>query len=211
MRISPDHPRLRVIALCCWIVGGWCFTQAGILVGDISVLLNVSLILLSSFCFAVGIGFWLLGTDHRAGVVLDPKGLMLNLGQSAAFVSWDNIAEIASTQRRSSLLALGSTQQIGIRLHDIDSYLQSYEPRLPASHGFFAQLLRALRSQLARQDHVPSYKQLTRFRHRTGFDLIIPEAQLGGRAEAFVELIEIYRYNPRQRRELRFIHGGNVL
>jgi hypothetical protein len=163
--------------------------------------------MLSSFCFAVGIGFWLLGTDHRAGVVLDPKGIMLNLGQFAAFVSWDNIAEIAPTYQRSSLLSLGSSRQIGLRLYDIDSYLQSYEPRLPASRGFFAQLVRALRSQVARQDHVPSSKQLARFRHRTGFDLIIPEAQLGGRAEAFVELIEVYRYNPRQRRELRFIHS----
>src|SRR5262245_16540052 len=32
MRITPNHPRLRLVALGCWALSGWCIIQGGRLV-----------------------------------------------------------------------------------------------------------------------------------------------------------------------------------
>jgi|GEM_PF-1180988 len=202
MRIAPDHPRLRVVAVACLAVGGWLLLQPGLLASG--ALLSSALFVAAALVLAVGVSFWLLGTDRRAGVLFDSKGLSLNLGHSAAFVSWENIAAVGVSQRRASLLALGSRGQVGIRLHRPAEYLQSYEHRLPASRGLLAAALRLLHAVLAGggPGPTPTSATLARARRRTGYDILIPEALLGGQAAAFVGLVETYRASPAQRNVL---------
>lgn len=205
MRIAPNHPRLRVIALFCWAIGAWWMLQPGVFgVLRIPPILVASSIILASIILAVGVAFWLLGTDRRAGISFDSKGLMLNLGHSASFVAWENIAGIGVSQRYISLLALGSPGQIGMRLHDPAAYLQSYEVRLPASRGLLARAIRAI-ERLARRSGAPrepTLESIHDLRQRTGYDILIPEALLGGSARAFVTLLESYKVSPEQRRSL---------
>lgn len=177
--------------------------QPGALAGfGYTAVLAASGAILSVIAFALGVAFWLLGTDRRAGIIFDAKGLMLNLGHSAAFVSWENIDSVGLTQRRFNLLALGSSYQLGIRLHNPEEYLQSYEVRIPASQGLLAQLIRLLARSFSSttSQAPPSPASLDALRRQTGYDLLVPEAQLGGRAAAFVEMIEAYRKNPTRRR-----------
>ncbi len=153
---------------------------------------------------AVGAAFWLLATDRRAGVTFERKGLSLQLGHSSAFVSWENIAAVGVTGRRSSLLALGSREQIGIRLHNPEQYLQSYEARVPASPGLLARGVRLV-ERLTRGERggaAPGLDGVAGLRRRTGYDIVIPEAQLGVRATSFAALLEAYRVCPEQRRSL---------
>jgi hypothetical protein len=205
MRIAPNQHRLRMVALICWMLGIWWLLQPRILSveGLPPVLAAVGLIL-SALLFALSTTFWLLANDRRAGVSLDAKGLSLNLGHSAAFVAWENVAAFGVTRRRSSLFALGSNCQLGIRLHHPDQYLQSYETRLPAASGPLAYgvwlLERVLRGEHRAVE--PDLEQILALRRRTGYHIIIPETQLGGRAEAFASLLESYRANPGQRRLL---------
>lgn len=207
MRITPNHPRLRLIALLCWIVGSWWLTQI-ILLNALNPMpvLSVAILLSGAIFFAVGIAFWQLGLDQRAGIVLDRKGLMLNLGHSAAFVAWDNVAAVGVCHRRDSLLALGSRHQLGIRLQNPEAYIQSYEQRLPSASGPLAASLQTLYRTLQplRQldEGLPTIDHLRRTRARTGYDVVIPEAFLGGKAEAFINMIETYCYDPQQRQIL---------
>ncbi len=206
MRIAPNHPRLRIVAIICWVLGGWWVVQLALLNPFAHTpLLTVAVVLISVVLLAVGIAFWQLATDKRAGVVLDTKGLMLNLGHSAAFVAWENIADVGVSRHCSHLLTLGSNQQLGFKLRDPDAYIQSYEVRLPAAHGPLAHLLRLLDRllrPLQRDTKLPTAQQLARSRARTGYDVLVPEALLGGRAEAFVEMVQSYCFDPRRRQML---------
>jgi hypothetical protein len=205
MRIAPDHPRLRAVAIGCWIFGCWWAIQLGV-ASLYTHALSIAIAFLAIVLFALGVAFWLLGTDHRAGIVFDSKGLMLNLGHSAAFIAWDNIAAIGVSRHRASLLTLGSPHQLGLKLRNPQAYIQSYEERLPASTGLFARALRLLNRALRPFEHKPSaptLDTLSRLRDCTGYDVLVPEALLGGKAEAFVELVEVYRTDLRWNRAPR--------
>jgi hypothetical protein len=207
MRITPSHPRLRATAIACMICGAWVLLQSStIAVTGYSTLLTIAIDIAAILCLAVGVAFWLLGTDRRAGVVFDSKGLMLNLGHSAAFVSWQNIADIGVSHRRSSLLTLGSSAQIGILLNNPAEYIQSYETRLPASRGAIGSAIRLLGRATATARSAPQspdIAELEALRRRTGYDLLIPEALLGGHSASFVVLVDAYRQNPCRRRMLQ--------
>ena len=137
---------------------------------------------------------------QRAGIIFDSKGMLLNLGHSSAFISWDNIERVGVTTRRDSLLALGSARQVGIALRDAQAYIQSYEERLPATRGLFARGLRLIDSALRPWLHAsdaPIAARVATCHAQTGYHVLVPEALLGGTAEAFVELVETYRLQPR--------------
>jgi len=207
MRITPNQPRLRAVALGCWALSCWCMVYGGRLTADrtTATLLLISIELLALLGLAVGVAFWLLSSDQRAGITFDNKGLMLNLGHSSAFISWENIERVGVTAHRGNLLALGSLRQVGIALRDARPYLQSYEERLPAARGVLAQAVRLIDSVLRpyrRMHDMPIAAHLAACRAHTSYDVLIPEALLGATAKAFVELIEIYRLQPTQRRTL---------
>jgi len=204
MRISPDHPRLRLVALGCWAISGWCMLQSGRLVGAGAVfsIMVVGVLMLALLLLAVGVAFWQIGLDRRAGIVFDAKGLLLNLGHSAAFVAWENIERVGVSSYRASVLALGSRHQLGIRLRDTSAYVQSYEDRLPAAPGPLARGLRLIQSALRPFRPIvdgPIVGQLSQCRAETGYDVLVPEALLGGRATAFAELVDIYRLRSSER------------
>lgn len=206
MRITPNHPRLRIIALICWACASWWIIQSSLLASlDNAVLLFLLIVLAAVVILALGIVFWLLGTDSRAGVVFDTKGLMLNLGHSAAFVTWENIAAVGVCNHHASLLSLGSTRQLGIKLHRPEDYLQSYEVRLPASRGVMGAAVRWLQGLLRpmhREEALLTLEDVARTRARSGYDVLIPEALLGGKAVSFVEMVRAYRYNYQVRHTL---------
>jgi len=197
MRIYPDHHRLRAIALGCWVVAAWWVVQLRVVTADsVSPLLAVCVVLLSAVLLALGVAFWLLGRDRRAGIVFDSKGLLLNLGNSSSFVSWDNIERVGLSAKRSSWFALGSAQQLGIRLRRGEPYIQSCELRLPAADGPLAELIRGLSYLLALgrpTERPPTIADLVRVRASTGYDILVPETFLGGKAESFVHLVDAYR------------------
>jgi hypothetical protein len=204
MRISPDHPRLRLVALGCWAISGWCMLQGGRLAGagPVFSIMVVGVLLLALLLLAVGVAFWQIGLDKRAGIVLDAKGLLLNLGHSAAFVAWENIEQVGVSSYRASVLALGSRRQLGIRLRDTSAYVQSYEDRLPAAPGPLARGLRLIQSALRPFRPIadrPIVGHLSQCRAETGYDVLVPEALLGGRATAFAELVDIYRLRSSER------------
>jgi hypothetical protein len=204
MRITPNQPRLRAIALACWVLGGWCLIYSArlLLGGAFQIWLAVFVMLLALLALATGVSFWMLGGDRRAGIVFDAKGLLLNLGHSSAFVAWENIEHIGVTKHRASLFDVGSQKQIGIALCDVHAYVQSYEQRLPSGHGALAWALRALDKLLRpfrKPDDRPLVTRLASFRAATGYDVLIPEALLGGKAEAFALLVEGYRLQPAER------------
>lgn len=212
MRISPNHPRLRVVALACWATGGFCLVHGGFFSVNAPALLalTVSTQLLGFILFAIGIAFWLLSADQRAGVVFDQKGLLLNLGNSSSFVSWENIEHAGVSSHRSQLLAIGSRRQFGIALRDPARYVQSYEARLPAAHGLLARALRLIDSILRHfrtANDQPLINQLAQNRAQTGFDVLVPETLLGGRADTFAEIVEAYRSHggAQSRREQVFV------
>lgn len=167
-----------------------------------SAALVISMGLLGLLAFAVGVAFWQLGADKQAGIAIDSKGLLLNLGAYAAFVSWENIDRLGISTRRSNLLALGSRRQLGIALCDNQSFLQSYEKRLPATRGLMARALHLIESLLRPfrpQSDKPIKFQLAYNRAHTGYDVLIPETLLGGTAEEFIALAEAYRQHGDQR------------
>jgi hypothetical protein len=170
-----------------------------------AILLALSVELLALFALAIGVAFWLLSSDRQASITLDGKGLLLNLGHSSAFICWANIERVGVTARRDSLLTLGSSRQIGMALRDPQAYIQSYEERLPAAHGLLAQGIRMIDSVLRPWRHVsdaPITAQLAACHIQTGYHVLVPEALLGGTAEAFVELVDTYRLLPSARRSL---------
>jgi hypothetical protein len=207
MRITPNHPRLRATAIACMIFGAWALLKSSqIATAGYPAILAVAIDIAAILCLAIGITFWLLGTDRRAGVVFDSKGLMLNLGHSAAFVSWQNIASVGVSHKRSSLIALGSSAQIGILLKNPAEYIQSYETRIPASRGTLGCAVRLIQRATAMGRSAPStpgVADIAAQRRRSGYDLLIPELLLGGRSAAFVELVDAYRQNPHRRHMLQ--------
>jgi len=207
MRIAPNHPRLRLVALGCWVVSSWCIIQGSQLAGDHSAvsIMVVGVELLALLLLAVGVAFWQIGADKRAGIVFDAKGLLLNLGHSSAFIAWENIERVGVSSYRTRLLAIGSRRQLGIRLRDVGAYVQSYEERLPAAQGLLARGLRLVQSLLRpyqRPLDTPIITYLAHCRAETSYDVLVPEALLGGTAEAFVDLLDVYRLRSSERRTL---------
>ena len=206
MRITPNLPRLRLVALGCWAVSGWCIVQGGRLAGaDTAVLLMIAGVeLLGLLLLAVGVAFWQIGIDKRAGIVFDAKGLLLNLGHSSAFIAWENIERAGASSYRASVLSIGSRRQLGIRLRDVRAYAQSYEERLPASQGLLAHGLRLIQALLRPYECADAspVDRMARCRAETGYDVLVPEALLGGSAAAFVELLDVYRLRLAERRTL---------
>jgi hypothetical protein len=198
---------LRAVALAAWALGGWCVIYGArlLIAGEHLTTLLIFVELLALLLLAVGIAFWLLAGDRRAGIVFDAKGLLLNLGHSSAFIAWENIERVGETSHRSSLFDLGSRRQIGIALRDVGAYVQTYEQRLPAGRGALARAVRLLDRALRpfrRYSDRPLVAQMALFRARTGYDVLIPETLLGGRAEMFAELVDSYRLHPEDRRTL---------
>jgi len=207
MRIIPNQSRLRVIALGCWVVSSWCIVYGGSLFAGhtATMLLMLCIELLGLLGLAVGVAFWLLSTDQQAGITFDKKGLLLNLGHSSAFINWANIERVGVTARRDSLLTIGSARQIGIVLRNPQSYIQTYEDRLPATRGVLARGIRLLDTALRpwrRVSDAPIAARLATCHAQTGYHVLVPEALLGGSAVAFVELIDTYRLQPSERRML---------
>jgi hypothetical protein len=207
MRIAPNHPRLRLVALGCWAVSGWCIVQGGQLAGNYPAfsIMVVGVELLALLLLAVGVAFWQISADKRAGIVFDTKGLLLNLGHSSAFIAWENIERVGVSDYRVRVLAIGSRQQLGIRLRDVGAYVQSYEERLPAAEGLLASGLRLIQSLLRPYERVadaPLVVRLEQNRAATSYDVLVPETLLGGSAEAFVDLLDLYRLRSSERRTL---------
>jgi hypothetical protein len=207
MRIIPNQPRLRAIALGCWVLSGWCIVYGGSLfAGPTTTLLLVLCIeLLALFGLAVGVAFWLLSSDRQASITLDSKGMMLNLGHSSAFISWANIERLGVTTRRDSVLALGSARQVGIALRSSQDYIQTYEARLPATRGVFARGIWLIDTALRPWRHVsdaPIAARMATCHAQTGYHVLVPEALLGGKAEALVKLLDAYRLHPSERHTL---------
>lgn len=206
MRIMPNLARLRVIALACWAIGAWCILQSGLLAtqhGSLAPLLGVSTAMLGILLFALGVGFWPLGNDRQANITFDAKGLQINLGYHTAYIAWDMIERVGVTTHRSSVMALGSTCQLGIALRVAQPYLQSYEERLPAARGALSSALWALAWRPVRREDAALAALLTANRAATGYDVLVPEAFLGGQAQRFAELVEYYHRWPSVRRTLR--------
>jgi hypothetical protein len=207
MRITPNQSRLRVIALGCWVLSSWCIVYGGGLFAGhtATMLLMLCIELLALLGLAVGVAFWLLSSDRQAGITFDSKGMLLNLGHSSAFISWTNIERAGVTARRDSLLAIGSARQIGIALRNSQAYIQTYEDRLPATRGVLARgiwLIDTVLRPWRRVNDAPIAARLATCQAQTGYHVLVPEALLGGTAEAFVELIETYRLQPSERRML---------
>lgn len=207
MRINPNQPRLRAVAVACWALGGWCLIYGARLVlrDPYAAALLICVELLALAALAIGVAFWLLAADRRAGIVFDAKGLLLNLGHSSAFVTWENIERVGVTMHRASVFDLGSRRQIGLALYDVPAYVQSYEQRLPEGCGLLARGLRLLDRPLRpfrRPDDRRLLSQLAIFRARTGYDVLIPETLLGGKADAFARLLDSYRLHPDERSTL---------
>jgi hypothetical protein len=206
MRITPNHPRLRLVALGCWVVSGWCIIQGAQLAGDHPILsiMVVGVELLALLLLAVGVAFWQISADKRAGIILDTKGLLLNLGNSSAFIAWENIERVGVSSYRARVLSIGSRQQLGIRLRDTAAYVQSYEDRLPAAQGLLAGGLRLIQSLLRPYQRADTsiVGYLAQCRTGTGYDVLVPEALLGGTAEAFVDLLDTYRLRSSERQTL---------
>ena len=207
MRINPNQPRLRAVAVASWALGGWCMIYgARLVLLDIQgAALLIFVELLAAAALAVGVAFWLLANDRKACIVFDAKGVLLNLGHSSAFVAWENIERVGVTSHRVSLFDLGSRRQVGLALYDVRTYVQSYEQRLPDGRGALARGLwmldRPLRP-LRRHDDRRLMMQLAVFRAKTGYDVLIPETLLGGKAESFAMLLDSYRLHPEDRSTL---------
>jgi hypothetical protein len=207
MRIIPNLSRLRVIALGCWVLSSWCIVYGGSLFAGhaATTLLMLCILLLALLGLAVGVAFWLLSSDRQAGITLDSKGMLLNLGHSSAFISWNNIDRVGVTARRDSLLAIGSARQIGIALRDSQAYIQTYEERLPTRRGLLARGVGLIDTALRpwrRVSDAPIAARLAASQAQTGYHVLVPDALLGGSAAAFVDLIDTYRLHPSQRRML---------
>lgn len=207
MRIMPNQSRLRVIALGCWAVSCWCIIYGGSLFArhPATTLLMLCVELLAFLGLAVGVAFWLLSNDRQASITFDSKGMLLNLGTSSAFISWANIERVGVTARRDSLLAIGSARQVGIALRSSQAYIQTYEDRLPATRGVLARGIRLIDAALRpwrRVSDAPIAARLATCHAQTGYHVLVPEALLGGTAEAFVALVETYQLQPSERRTL---------
>jgi hypothetical protein len=194
MRTTTDTARLRRVAATLLVAGAGCVTLDSLLaasgVGPGALLLAGDL--LGLLLLAVGLAFWVLGQDQRGGVVIDNKGLLLNLGHSSAFVAWENIERAGGTSCFTSVLMLGSRRQLGIALRDTRPYIQSYEERMPG-HGPIRTGLRLVQQALRARHPLADEElalHLAGCRQRTGYDVLVPEALLGRSADAFARQIE---------------------
>ncbi|HEU4326689.1 MAG TPA: hypothetical protein VFS21_26350 [Roseiflexaceae bacterium] len=214
MRVSTNRPRLRAVALWCWIAGILCASMAGRLIipSVKGTLLFVCVHLLAALLLGLGVAFWLLGTDRRSGIIVDQKGLLLNLGHSASFIAWENIERIGVSVYRGDLYTLASRRQLGIALRDAQPYIQSYEQRLPAGRGFFAAGTRLIAWTLrpwARPSDAPLQATLDTNRAQTGYDVLVPEVFAGGNVEAFLrEVADFQQRSPRLRAVLALQAAG---
>ncbi|NJO81348.1 MAG: hypothetical protein GFH27_549423n44 [Chloroflexi bacterium AL-W] len=207
MRIIPNFSRLRAVALVCWILSTWYFVNGDFFVINHPefIVLTISTRLLALFLLAIGLAFWQLGTDRRAGIVFDSKGLLLNLGSSSAFIAWENIELVGISYRRNSVLSIGSRRQLGVVLREVQPYIQSYEERLPASRGIIAYSLRRIDRFIRRfrkTNDVSLATQIANNLQRTGYHVLIPEVFLGSPASAFAEIVDIYRLRPANQRTI---------
>jgi hypothetical protein len=199
MYSKPNFPKLRIIAIICWLISGWWVIQLSQLDELITMpLFFIAKTLAAAIFLAVGIAFWQLGTDKRAGVSFDSKGMMLNMGCYAAFVAWENVADMGASSYRASLLSIGSARQLGIKLQQPEKFVQSYEERLPASRGPLAMALRLLAWLTRKPQHAADpqtvLQQLQHRRARTGYDILIPETMLGHSVECFLEIVQPARF-----------------
>ncbi|MEM8534860.1 MAG: hypothetical protein AAGF95_28730 [Chloroflexota bacterium] len=207
MRIIPNFSRLRAVALVCWILSTWYFVNGDFFVINHPkfIVLTVSTRLVALLLLAIGVAFWQLGTDRRAGIVFDSKGLLLNLGSSSSFITWENIELVGISYNRNSILSIGSRRQLGIVLRDVRPYVQSYEERLPASRGIIAFSLRRI-DQFIRRFRKTSDGSLTAQVEnnlgRTGYHVLIPEVFLGSATNAIAEIVDIYRLRPASQRTI---------
>lgn len=196
MCTRPNRARLRQIALV-FLGLGVSFFAVGILLATpspVSHALMVTAEMIALPLLAIGLAFWTLSRDRRAGVIVDSKGLLLNLGHSSAFIAWSNIERAGVTGRCTSVLALGSRRQLGIALRDVQPYIQSYETRLPAAPGPLEWGLRlveyGLRTRRRRSQDIELALYLASCRRRTGYDVLIPEVLLGQQAASFASQLE---------------------
>jgi hypothetical protein len=207
MRIMPNRPHLRTIALGCWVLSSWFIVYGGILFArHQATTLLLCIELLASLGFAVGMAFWLLSNDQQTSITFDSKGMLLNLGHSSSFISWDNMERVGVTSRRDSLLTIGSAHQVGIALRNPQEYIQTYEERLPHRRGALARAVWQIGTLLQpwqRTLDAPIAARIATCHAQTGYHVLVPEALLGGRADAFVKLIDTYRLYPAQRRALK--------
>lgn len=206
MRVSSNRPRLRAVAVCCWTLGLLCASMGDRLVSPSvhGAILFVCVHVLAALLLALGVTFWLLGADRRAGVIVDQKGLLLNLGHSAAFIAWENIERIGVSSHRRDLYTLASRRQLGIVLRDTRPYIQSYEPRTPAAQGPLAAATRLLARRLrplARPADAQLQSSLELRHAQTGYHVLVPDAFLGGSADAFLAQVAAFqRQSPRLKR-----------
>jgi hypothetical protein len=195
-----------LVALSCWTIGCWFVVQGSQIARATSayVLIVVSVELLALLMLAIGIAFWQIGIDKRAGVVLDEKGIVLNLGHSSSFIAWENIERVGVSYHRASVLSIGSRCQVGICLRDLGPYVQSYEERLPANQGLLARALQLIQSLLRPYVRVEASlaSRIAHYRAETGYDVLIPETLIGGKANAFVEMLDRYRLRQVERQTL---------
>jgi hypothetical protein len=194
MYTTTDTARLRRVAATLLIAGAACVTFAALVttagLGSAALLLAGNL--LGLLLLGIGLAFWVLGQERRSGVMIDNKGLLLNLGHSSAFIAWQNIERAGATTCFTSVLMIGSRRQLGIALRDVRPYIQSYEERLPGRGPIQAGL--RLVQQALRARHPLADEELALYlagcRHRTGYDVLIPEALLGRSADTFAQQIE---------------------
>jgi hypothetical protein len=208
MRIIPNQPRLRVIALGCWVLSGWCIIYGGLLFSrhTVTTLLMLCIELLALLGLAIGMAFWLLSSDPQASITFDSTGMLHNLGHSSSFIRGYNLERVGVTARRDSVLTIGSARQVGIELRNAQDYIQTYEERLPARRGLLARgvwLISTLLRPWQRAYDAPIAARVAACHAQTGYDVLVPETLLGGTADAFVKLIDTYRLQPAERRALK--------
>ncbi|HWQ14085.1 MAG TPA: hypothetical protein VNL77_14895 [Roseiflexaceae bacterium] len=198
MRTRPNRAQLRRVALASLGLGAGLFVLGALLISEWAPGVGLALGMCAGGLplLAMALWFWALSRDRRAGIVVDSKGLLLNLGASSAFIAWDNIERVGVTWHYTGPLALGSRRQLGVALRDALPYIQSYEERVPAAPGPLGWGLRLARLAL-REGHSSDNAlalHLVECRRRSGYDVLIPEELLGQPALFFAEVIEARRH-----------------
>lgn len=197
MRTTPNHARLRGVAVLFLSLGAAAIALVSARPFHPMLLMIGSA--LSLPLAAVGLAFWSLSRDRKAGVIADSKGLLLNLGHCSAFIAWDNIERVGTTSCFTSVLTLGSRRQLGIALRDVRPYIQSYEDRVPSASGPIQEGLRLVQRALRARRPLADAElalHLAASRRRTGYDVLIPEALLGQPAITFADLLDERRQCP---------------
>ena len=89
MRTTANTNRLRATALLLLALGV-CAPFLGVTLAVPLVLLLAGNVL-GLLLLTIGLAFWSLSRDQNAGILVDGKGLLLNLGGSSSFIAWDTI------------------------------------------------------------------------------------------------------------------------